>query len=300
MMRILLFLACIVISQSVYANEEHAHEHEEEHKTELSQDAAKQAGIRIEKASPAKIADMLTLTGRIVLNRNTTSQVRARFAGLVKEVPAQWGQHVQEGDTLAVIEANESLRHYSVTAPMDGVVLARNTNPGNVAGDEPLFTLADLSNVWAEFHVFSRDITKVNQQQHVHVRALEKKMEVKAPITLILPTADPLSQTVIAIVSIPNPDGTWRPGMSVEGDVHLSDKNVPVAVSPEAIQRMDGKTVVFVKEGDAYHPREVTLGLQSKQSVEIKSGLAAGEAYVSQGSFIIKADIGKAAAKHEH
>ncbi|MBV1929098.1 MAG: efflux RND transporter periplasmic adaptor subunit [Gammaproteobacteria bacterium] len=276
------------------------HDEHEEGRTEINSDAAGAAGIKISKAGSVKIQDALTLTGRIMLNRNTTAEVRARFSGVVQSVKANWGDKVKKGQPLATIEANESLRVYTINAPTDGVILTRNTNTGSVAGEEPLFTVADLSEVWAEFHVFPRDLGKVKEGQHVRVHTLDNGNEIEAPIMLILPTADPLSQTVVVIVSIPNKDGKWRPGMTVEGDVHLSEKQVKLAVAEAAVQRMENETVIFIKEGEAYEMRPVKLGKGDGKNIEVLEGLASGEEYVSQGSFIVKADIGKAAAKHEH
>ena len=280
--------------------DEHGHDDEEEGRTEIDRDAAKAAGLTFEEVGPAVIQEMITLTGRIMLNRNTTAEVRARFPGVVQSVTANWGDSVLKGQPLAIIESNESLKSYIVRAPTNGVILTRNTNVGNVTGDEPLFTVADLSEVWAEFHVFPRDLGRVTEQQQVRVHTLENTREIEAPITLILPTADPLSQTIIAVVSIPNGEGKWRPGMTVEGAVHVSQKQVPLAVREEAVQRMNDTKVVFVKEGDVYEMRAVKLGKSDGTYVEILEGLKVGEQYVSQGSFIVKADIGKAAAKHEH
>ena len=280
--------------------DEHGHDGEEEGRTEIDRDAAKAAGLTFGEVGPAVIQEMITLTGRIMLNRNTTSEVRARFPGVVQSVTANWGDSVLKGQPLAIIESNESLKSYIVRAPTNGVILTRNTNVGNVTGDEPLFTVADLSEVWAEFHVFPRDLAKVTEQLQVRVHTLENTREIEAPITLILPTADPLSQTIIAVVSIPNGEGKWRPGMTVEGAVKVSQKQVPLAVREEAVQRMNDTKVVFVKEGDVYEMRAVKLGKSDGTYVEILEGLKAGEQYVSQGSFIVKADIGKAAAKHEH
>jgi len=141
---------------------------------------------------------------------------------------------------------------------------------------------------------------RVTEQQQVRVHTLENTREIEAPITLILPTADPLSQTIIAVVSIPNGEGKWRPGMTVEGAVYVSQKQVPLAVREEAVQRMNDTKVVFVRQGDVYEMRAVKLGKSDGTYVEILEGLKVGEHYVSQGSFIVKADIGKAAAKHEH
>jgi len=278
----------------------HGDEHEEEGRTEIDASAAKTAGIKISKAGPVKIQDVLTLTGRIMLNRNTTSEVRARFPGVVQSVKVNWGDKVKKGQLLASVEANESLKIYSITAPADGVVLTRSTNVGNVAGENTIFTIADLSEVWAEFHVFPRDLGKVKESQQVRVHTLENGKGIEAPITLILPTADPLSQTVIAVVSVPNKEGKWLPGMTVEGDVHISEKQVPLAVTVEAVQRMEDKTVVFIKMGNEYEMRPVKLGQSDGKYIEVREGLKAGDYYVSAGSFVVKADIGKAAAEHDH
>ena len=278
----------------------HGHGEHEEGRTEIDADAAKAAGIVVSKAGPATIQDVLTLTGRVVLNRNTTADVKARFPGIVRSVKVNLGEKVSKGQALASVESNESLSVYTVSSPTDGVVLTRNTNVGNVAGDAPLFTIADISNVWAEFHIFPRDLGKVQEGQLVRVHTLEDGRQIEAPISMLLPTADQLSQTVIAVVTIPNANNEWRAGMSVEGDVHVAESKVPLAVTAKAVQRMEDKTVVFVKEDDGYEMRPVKLGKGDGNLVEIREGLQAGEQYVSQGSFIVKADIGKSEAGHEH
>lgn len=283
-----------------HGHDEHGHGEHEEGRTEIKDAVAAEAGVKIAKAGAATIHETLTLTGRIVTNRNTTAEVRARFTGIVQSVKVNWGDKVSKGQTLATIEANDSLRSYNVTSPVDGVVLTRNTNIGNVAGEAPLFTIADLSEVWAEFHVFPRDLGKVKEGQPVRVHTIDDAYKTQAPITLILPTADPLSQTVIAVVSVSNPDNAWRPGMTVEGDVLLSEQQVKLAVTEDAIQQMEEENVVFVKEGNAYEARPVKLGKRDGEMVEVLSGLKAGEEYVSEGSFIIKADIGKSEAGHDH
>ena len=282
------------------SDDKHDHGEHEEGRTEIDPKAAHASGIRISTVNAATIKEVITLTGRIILNRNTTAEVRARFPGIVKKVDVSWGDPVKKGQVLAVIEANESLRTYNVTAPSDGILLNRNTNVGNVTGEAPIFTVADLSEVWAEFHVFPRDLPKVKHNQQVGVHTLENEQVQSAPIHLILPTADALSQTVVAIVAMDNHNNQWRPGMMVQGDVMVSETKVGMAVQEQAIQRMENQTVVFVKEDDAYEMRPVSLGMSDGDLVEVKEGLEIGDQYVSQGSFIVKADIGKAEAAHEH
>lgn len=280
------------------------HEDEDEYeggKSIIKPEAAKRAGIVIESAGPKSINQTTTLTGRVTLNRDKTYAVRARFPGLVKNVQVKWGQNVQKGQTLAKIESNESLKTYSILSPRNGVVLERNTNIGDVAGDDPLFVIADLSEVWAEFHVFPRDLPSIIEDQKVRLHTLENGREANTFISMMLPTADALSQTVIAIVPISNKEGKWRPGMTVTGHVEVAQRTAKVAITQESVQRIEGKAVVFVKEGEkTYKPREVKLGEGDSQYIEVLKGLEVGEQYVSQGSFTIKADLLKGSAEHSH
>lgn len=278
----------------------HGHDEHEEGKTEIPPDAAKKAGVSIEKTAPAMIGKVIALTGRITINQNAKAEVRARFPGIVRSVKVNLGDQVKKGQVLAIVESNESLKNYDVTAPIDGTILARNTNLGDVANGEPLFTIADLSSVWAKLHIFPKDADMIAAEQSVRVHTLYEGKEDEATITMLFPTADALSQTLVAIAPLNNESGMWRPGMTVEGDVTVSEKQVSLAVRESALQTVEDQTVVFVKEGDSYEMKPVKTGVSDGRYIEITSGLAAGQFYVSEGSFVIKADILKSGAAHEH
>lgn len=267
--------------------------------TQISKEAAEEAGIKTDTAGTATVDESITLTGRITLNQNTTAQVKARFPGIVREVKKGLGETVQTGDVLASVESNDSLQIYPVKSPINGVILARNTNVGDVAGEQPLFTVANVSNVWAEFHVFPRDIDRIKNGQIVRVTSFEGKHTGDAPIIVVSPIAEASSQTIVVRVTLPNEEGLWHSGMTVRGDVRVSKKQVPLAVKASAIQRMEGKSVVFVQDGDRYSMRPIKTGASDPDWVEVVDGLKAGEVYVSENSFLIKADIGKAGAKDE-
>lgn len=289
-----------------YKGKTHRWEYESyEGRTEISEEAAREAGVQTEKAGPATIGKYARLTGRITLNRNSTAEVRSRFPGIVRSVNAMWGQRVKKGEVLARVENNKSLKTFNVVSPISGVVLARNTNVGDVAGDEPLFTVADLSEVWAEFHVFPSDLSDIRQGQTVLVYGLgsakdEKTVSTEGAIKMLLPTADANSQTVLAIVPLDNSDGSWRPGMTVKGDVLIDEKKVPLAVKTSALQSFRDFTVVFAKVGDTYEVRILELGMSDGDMVEVLSGLKPGTEYVTENSFLIKADIEKSGAGHDH
>jgi cobalt-zinc-cadmium efflux system membrane fusion protein len=99
---------------------------------------------------------------------------------------------------------------------------------------------------------------------------------------------------------LPNPDGRWRPGLYVTAEVEVATVDVPVAVSASAVQRLRDRDVVFVSEGDLVEAQPVELGRRDADRVELRAGLAAGQRYVAEGSFLLKAEVGKAGASHEH
>lgn len=289
-----------------YKGQSHAWDFESyEGRTEISDKAAQEGGIKTEVAGPSSISEQIRLTGRITLNRNTTAKVHARFPGIVKSVNALWGKQVKRGDVLARVENNKSLKTFNVVSPIDGIVMARNTNVGDVVGDESLFTVTNLSEVWAEFHVFPSDLSRIQQDQMVQVYSLnnnqdEEQEMSEAPIKMLLPTADANSQTVLAIVPLDNKEGLWRPGMTVKGNVLVDEKQVPLAVKTSALQRYRDFTVVFAKVGNTYEVRMIELGLSDGEMVEVLSGLKPDTEYVTENSFLIKADIEKSGASHDH
>lgn len=286
---------------SQVSGEGHAAEHSEAppDSTVIGLEAAAAAGIKTETVGSGSVSETVTLTGRITLNQNALAHVKARFPGIVREVRRGQGEAVAAGDVLAVVESNDSLQPYAVKSPIAGVILVRNSNVGDVAGDAPLFTVADVSDVWAEFHVFPRDSDRVVGGQQVRVTSFEGRHTGEAPIALVLPLAESSSQTVIARATLPNPRGVWRPGMTVRGEVVIDEREVPLAVRTSAIQRMEGGPVVLVQTGEQYTMRPITAGIGDGRWTEVRDGLRPGETYVSENSFIVKADIGKAGAEHE-
>ena len=276
------------------------HGEHEEGKVEITPDAAKLTGVQFKQAGPDTVAMTTPLPGRIVLNENKTANVRARFPGIVKAVHVNLGDSVEKGQKLATVESNESLNAYIVYAPMDGVILKRETNIGDVTNGKELFVIADLSTVWAKYHIFPRDVPMIKKGQKVDIHTLDEKNRQNAQISMLFPTTDALSQTVIAIAELPNEQGIWRPGMTIEGDIKVGEKQAAIAVPRNALQFMEDQQVVFVKSGNTYEPRPVSVGMTGTDNAEITSGLKRGETYVSAGSFVIKADILKGTAAHEH
>lgn len=291
-----------VVVTATYEGEEHRWEFSSyEGRTAISEAAAETSGIKTEVAGPAAIEQTLVLTGSIVLNQNKTAFVKARFPGIVRSVSKNVGEVVAAGEVLAVIESNTSMLPYDVKAPFAGVILERNTNLGDVTGDaSPLFVVADLSSVWAEFHVFPRDLNLVKAGQSVRVKNVHGAGEAESTIAIFTPVAELSSQTVVARATLQNETGQWKPGMTVRGEVVVSTIEVPLAVKTSGLQRFRDFTVVFAKIDNTYEVRMLELGARDGRSVEVTQGLKPGTVYVTDNSFLIKADIEKSGASHDH
>jgi|JI8StandDraft_2_1071088.scaffolds.fasta_scaffold17444_4 cobalt-zinc-cadmium efflux system membrane fusion protein len=278
---------------------EHHEEGEQADSTEITAEAAQAAGIETIVVGPGDIRETVQLTGRVILDQNRSAAVKARFPGVVRGVFKQVGEPVKRGEKLATVESNDSLQVYAVPSPLNGVVLERNISVGDTAADIPVFTVADLSKLWVEFFVFAADMPAIQQGQAIQLRTLDGKLTADSVLDTIQPMAEASSQTIVARATLDNSSGQWRAGMTVQGDAVVRAQPVNLAVPTIAIQRFEGKEVVFVREGTHYRAVPVTLGLADAKSTEITEGLSAGVEVVSKNSFLVKADISKAGAGHE-
>lgn len=271
-----------------------------EGRIKISDEIAKASGVEIEKSGPAMIKDNHLLSGQIALNSNATANVRARFPGIVRDVKKGLGDTVEKGDILAVIESNDSLQSYNIIAPISGTILSRNTNVGDVASDAPLFQISDLSTVWAELHVFPSQMSAIQAGQKVEIKSLEGLQTAKGEISSLLPIAENITQTIVARIPIENTEGVWRAGMNVQGIVTVAESEVPLAVKTSGLQRFRDFTVVFAKVGETYEVRMLELGKTDGVYVEVLDGIKPETDYVTENSFLIRADIEKSGASHDH
>lgn len=269
-----------------------------EGRTTIAAAAADSAGVKLETAGPAVVHTAIRLMGTVALDSSRHAQIRARFPGIVRAVNVQQGQRVRRGEALAIVEGNDSMRNYPVVAPFDGIVLARNTSVGDVAGAEPLIEMADLSKVWVELRAIGADAEKLAVGQRVAVASATGAGKAEGTIQTLLPLAT--GQSVVARLSIDNPEGRWRPGMTVSADVTISSRQVPLTVKESGLQRFRDFTVVFARFGETYEVRMLELGERDGTVVEVLGGIKPGTPYVTEQSFLIKADVEKSGASHDH
>lgn len=197
-----------------------------------------------------------------------------------------------------------SLTRYTLRAPMGGQVIERSLAVGqDVMGSEEAFVIADLSTVWVAVTVYANDLQTVRAGQAVVVTAQGDALGGpvgRGTIRYVGPLVGGATRSARAIVVLSNGDGRWRPGMFVTAVIVQETTEVPLAVRAEAVQTWREMDVVFTRVGDAYEVRPVTLGRRSGDLVEVLDGLAPGQEYVAVGSYLLKAELEKAGASHDH
>ncbi|MBD3771642.1 MAG: HlyD family efflux transporter periplasmic adaptor subunit [Rhodobacterales bacterium] len=270
-----------------------------EGRTTIPDDIAEEAGVAVEDAGPASIRDVITVSGTVELSPSATAEVRARYPGPMKSVNAKVGDYVRRGQPLAVVESSSSLQEYTVLAPVSGTILERHTNAGDVAGSEALFVIADFTNAEARLHVFPRDVSKVKPGQKVRLGVAGGDLDIETTITRFLPITGAESQTRIAVAGLPADTGL-QPGMRIMAEVTTAETDVPLAVRESGLQSFRDFTVVYAKVDETYEVRMLEIGRRDGQYAEILGGLKPGETYVTDNSYLIKADIEKSGASHDH
>lgn len=259
------------------------------------------AGVTLTEAASATLTDTLSFNGILRANQEAMVQVTPRFPGLAKSIQKRIGDKVGKDDLLAAIESNQSLTVYELKAPIAGTVIERQISLGEyVSEQKPSFVVADLSTIWVDLSIYRQDLKRVRLDDEVLIDPDDGRGEIEGTISYIAPIGSSETQTALARVVLPNPDGRLRPGLFVTARLILAARNVAVAVRRSAIQTLEGRTIVFVREdSDKIEARPVELGEADPQFVEIKAGLTAGEHYVAENSFVVKAEMGKGEAEHD-
>ncbi|WP_041354770.1 efflux RND transporter periplasmic adaptor subunit [Nitrosococcus halophilus] len=190
---------------------------------------------------------------------------------------------------------------YELEAPFAGEVVEKHLALGEaVTAEAKVYTIADLATVWGEITVYSKDLNQIQPGQEVTLKATDMALSTEGKVFYMGPLVGQQTRSAKAYVEIPNPQGRWRPGMFITVEVVLEENKVPVAVIAEAVQTYQDRPVVFVQHGNFFEPRSVVLGRGKGQWVEVRQGLSAGERYVASNSFVLKSELGKSAATHQH
>ena len=189
------------------------------------------------------------------------------------------------------------LRRQDVRAPISGRVVERKVELGAAVGrdnlETELFVIVDLSRVWVDLSVAASDLPLIREGQPVKISARGLSESTTGKVIFVSPLVDKDTRTARVVAVIENADRTWRPGSFVTAAIALNERTVPVVAPATAIQKVEGRSVVFVRTKDGFQKRDVVLGEKEDQGLEIVSGLTPGETIATTNTFALKAELSK-------
>lgn len=204
----------------------------------------------------------------------------------------------QKLQALSAPANGERLNRYELRAPLDGTIVEKHATAGeSIAADTKIFTISDLSTVWAEMAVTAQQLDVVRVGRQATVKATAFDMSSSGRVAYIGALLGEQTRSAPARVVLANPEGVWRPGMFVNVVVNAGQQPVAVAVPQDAIHEIDGSPSVFVASSKGFVTNPVKTGRKDDRVVEIESGLNPGQRYVAANGFVLKAELGKGNAE---
>lgn len=272
-----------------------------EGRVSLTPAAIARAGIVVEPAGPAVIRTQVTAYGRVNFDGERLVRLAPRYAGLMMEARKRLGDRVSPGEVVAIVESNESLQRYEIRSSIGGTVIEKRAAPGSfVAEGEVVYTVADLSRVWLDFYVPTDRASDLRPGQTLEIGGSTRTGPLTATLDYVSPITSRSTQATLARAEFSNSRGVLRPGSFVSARITVEQVEVPLAVRESALQRFRDWDVVFVNEGEVFEVAPLELGRRDGEWVEVLSGLEVGRSYAADNVFILKADLEKSGASHDH
>jgi membrane fusion protein, heavy metal efflux system len=174
----------------------------------------------------------------------------------------------------------------TITAPISGTVANREVTLGQSfqdAGDK-LMTIVNDSRVFATANIYEKDLERLRSGQQILVRiASLPDRTFTGRITVIGSVVGGQTRVIPVKAEISNPGGILKPGMFAELEVLTDETSAPILTIPSsAVVEANNIKQVYIKNGNAYQPVEVTLSQTSGDMVEVKTGLFEGDLIVTQ------------------
>jgi cobalt-zinc-cadmium efflux system membrane fusion protein len=258
--------------------------------------------IKVGPVGSGQLHEEVVLPGEIKFNREQLAYVTPRYSGTVQTIKARLADVVKKGDVLATLESTETLRPFEVKAPFDGVVTAYEITLGQtVDAGAPLFTVSDLSTVWADLRIYQGKISQIAKGQSVLINGGHGGASYRGTIAYIAPVIDEHTRTGLARIIVSNTDGNWKPGQFIKGRVAVDAHEASILIPRTSVLTYEGTTAVFIETAEGFEPRPVELGHSDRESHEVTRGLKQGDRIVLLNPISLKAELGKGSfGGHNH
>ena len=200
-------------------------------------------------------------------------------------------------DSLKILTGqNEEIEEgtFTVRAPKAGTIVERNIAIGQIINaNQRLFHGYDLTKVWASADIYEKDRTKISQNQKVRVflDGVSDK-DFTGNITCIGSVINQETRTLPVKVLLDNKENILNPGAFIQLNISTGKKRNSIIIPKTALVEIDKegtegkhKHIVYLKQGNSFIPRKITVEAHDTDTVEVLSGLMAHEIIVSKGAY---------------
>lgn len=234
--------------------------------------------------------DLLSTQQELILAERNRSTLGSALAESARRRLLLWGMSAGEVDRVA--RTGQPQRAVVIASPTNGVVLTKNAIAGTrVMPADTLYEIADLSRVWILADVYESDLAYVGVGQLAQVRAASiPGRSWVGRITFVSPTVDATTRTAKVRIELDNPEGLLKP--NTYADVVLQEPaGAGVAVPDSAVLKTGTRSIAFVQRAPGqFEPREVQTGIRADGSIQIRSGVNAGEIVVVDANFLVDSE----------
>lgn len=201
---------------------------------------------------------------------------------------------VAESEILAIEKANDVKKTIMIRSPFTGVVTHKNAVQGAfVKAGTRVYSIADLSKVWVEAHIYEYEMSRVTKGQDAEMTLAYHPGKVfHGKVAYVYPYLQQKTRDVVIRIEFDNPDLELKPDMYVDVRIKTEEKGEGIIIPSESVIRSGERNVVFVtKDQGKFSPRETVLGMSLDNGrVQILSGLAPGETVVTSGQFLLDSE----------
>ncbi len=289
----------VEVAANYQGEDYHWHYESLEGRAELTDRLIAASDIKTATAGPQTLTITNPLYGVIAPAEDRQFRIYAPYSGIVEAVYVKTGDRVKKGQRLLTVRNQQTLKSYAVNSPANGEVTSRPVKAGDHSDIGKLMEISDFSKVWVDMSMFPQDIEQLREGMAVTVNDLHGHMRATGKISYISPKMTD-GHIARARTVIDNAEGYWRPGMHIKADVAVATIDARLAVKRSALQTFRDMPVVFARYGNQFEVRMVQLGRQDKEYVEVTGGLEPGTEYVTQNSYLLKAEVLKDGATHSH
>lgn len=261
-----------------------------------SRDAAGIVAERSAAASRATAARLALARERRLFDAKVTARQDLEAAQAVMAEAEAELRRTQASAAAAGVSGNG--RHLAITSLISGRISKADARLGaHVLAGTELFRVVDPSRIQIEAAVPAADARRIQPGDRGMIVGTGDAMP--ATVRSATPSLDPASRTAtILLVADSVRDLTTGQGVRVRITPKAAAASDRIIVPEEAVQSMDGRDAVFVRDKQGFRVTPVTTGRRSGGRIEIASGLKPGAVIATRGAFLLKAELGKGEAEH--